>query len=81
MRVTSKQYGADNVTVTVEWAQQVGAMYDVRTSPSVLIMHTEGTSRLTVSYNIGYNLSVVTATPCGNTTAFIELKYGEMYKI
>ena len=77
--VISKEFGADNVTVTVEWAQQTGDLYfTARLSPLAPTLLTESTSRqLTLSYNIGYILTVVAVTPCGNTSAFIRLHYGE----
>ena len=81
MRVTSEEYGADNVTVTVKWTLQEGAVYTVRVSPPVPIMVT-GSIRhqLTISYNTEYNFSVEATAPCrANATAFIGLHYGELY--
>ena len=80
--VISKEFGADNVTVIVEWAQQTGDLYyTVRLSPLAPTLLTENTSRqLTLSYNIGYNLTVVAVTPCGNTTAFNRLHYNNMVR-
>lgn len=79
---TSEEYSADGVIVTVEWTQQVGALYDVTVVPVVpAIMFTGNVSRqLTLSYNTDYNFSVVAITPCGNATAFITLNYGIRYK-
>ena len=76
---TSKQFGADNVTVTVEWAEQTHTTYSVRVMPVVPIIVTGSTNcQLTISYNIKYNLSVEAIAPCGaNATAFIRLHYGE----
>ena len=76
----SEQYAAENVTVTVEWSQQVGATYSVRVLPLVPIMFNEYTSyQLTVSYNMKHNLSVVANAPCRiGTSAFITLNYGEL---
>ena len=81
LRILDERYEADNVTVTVEWAQQDGAVYTVRVSPPVPIMVTGSTSRqLTISYNTVYNLSVVAVAPCRvNATTFIRLNYGEVY--
>ena len=68
---------ADNVTVTMEWAQQVGVIYTVRISPLVPIMYNGSTSlQLVLQYNIEYNLSVVPILPCG-ANASITLNYGE----
>ena len=79
LRVTSKEYSADNVTVTVEWTQQLYATYDVTVVPLVVpIVFTGSTShKLTIPYNTEYNLTVEAAAPCGpNTTALIRLKCG-----
>ena len=83
--VISEDFGANNVTVTVEWTQHVGiTTYITRISPlaqPTLSTSTPGLSNrrlLILSYNTSYNLTVVAVTPCGNTTAYIELKYGEM---
>ena len=74
----SEVYGTNNVTVTMEWPQQLGAVYNVIVVPLVPITPvSSGVGELTVSYNVKYNLSVVAVTPCGNTTAFIGLHYGE----
>ncbi|MCG8626759.1 MAG: hypothetical protein MJE68_32755 [Proteobacteria bacterium] len=78
MQVISENYSPDNVTVTVAWIQQAGAMYDIGIVPPAPIVSTGNVnSQLTVVYNTEYNLSVVAFTPCGNTTAFITLLYGK----
>ena len=83
--IISEDFVADNVIVAVEWTQHVGiTTYITRISPlarPTLSTSTPGlrNSRLLIlSYNTIYNLTVVAVTPCGNTTAYIELKYGEM---
>ena len=75
MVVTSEEYAAENVTVTVEWPRQLGAMYNVVVVPGVPI---STLGQLTLLYNIKYNLSVVAVTPCGSTPAFIGLHYGKI---
>ena len=80
MQVISEDYSPDNVTVTVAWTQQAGAMYNIGIVPLAIapIVSTGNVnSQLTVVYNNEYNLSVVAVTPCGNTTAFITLLYGK----
>ena len=78
VQVISEDYSPDNVTVTVAWTQQAGAMYDIGIVPLAPIVSTGNVnSQLTVVYNNEYNLSVVAVTPCGNTTAFITLHYGK----
>ena len=77
LRITSKVFRADNVTVTLEWSSIFGASYIVKISPLMLVMHTGNTShQLTIPYNAEYNLTVETVAPCGNTTALMGLKYG-----
>ena len=82
--ITSEIYHADNVTLTVEWPQQVGTVY-VRILPEPLVPLVNFTSstshRLTVSYNTEYKLSVEAAVtaPCrSNVTASIRLNYGKI---
>ena len=70
---------SDDVTVTLQWPREPGAVYNVSVSPEV--SHTELTSMehniftisLTFSYDIQYNVSVVSSL-CGVTTSRI-LKY------
>jgi hypothetical protein len=73
----------DNVTVTVEWTQTAGAVYTTTIIPPAASSSTGSNSRrLTLSYNTGYNFSVlitVAATPCDPVTAaFIQLSYGKL---
>ena len=72
-------YEAENVTVTVEWIQQVGVVYDARILPVAPSKSNGSTSlQLTLQYNTEYNLSVVAIIPCGtNATASITLNYSE----
>ena len=85
MNISKQQYDADNITVTVEWAQQEqGALYSAEVSPFVPITNYTETTRyqLTIPYNEAYNFSVVATSPCRpNVTAFeyIILHYGEIY--
>ena len=85
LRVISEEYGVENVTVTLEWAQQVGVTYTgkiIRLSPLAPTLSAGSNSQqLILSYNIEYNLSVVAVIPCGNATAFIRLDYGEVYNV
>ena len=85
LNISEQHYDADNVTVTVEWAQQEpGTLYSIKVSPFVPITHYTETTRyqLTIPYNEAYNFSVVATSPCRpNVTAFeyITLHYGEVY--
>ena len=75
-------YGADSVTVIVEWiqAELPHVMYYTAVSPSVPVVFNGNTSRrLTIPYNIKYNFSIEATTPCRpNATTFITLNYGEV---
>ena len=82
LNISNPHYGAENVTVTVEWTQLTGVTYTVKVSPSVPTVNPIETTRyqLTIPYNKTYNFSVVAATPCRpNATNFIILNYGEAY--
>ena len=68
-----------NVTVTLQWLQETGEIYHVSVFPET--SHTDLTSdlmtvsiNLTLSYNIQYNISIV-SNLCGITTTKI-LNYG-----
>ncbi len=82
---TSEEYGVEDVTVTVEWTQQVQAgdliSYTVIVSPSVPIIYNGNTSlSVVLEYNVEYILSVEAAVQCeSNATAFIALNYGELF--
>ena len=80
LSISENDYETENVTVTVEWVQQMGVTYTISVSPLVPIIDTESVGhRLTIPYNTAYNLSVVAATPCrANATTIITLYYGEL---
>ena len=78
---TSEEYSAENVTVTMEWRQQLGAVYNsASVFPSAPLMFNGSSSvQLVLEYDTEYNISVVAVGPCGvNTTATITLNYGEV---
>ena len=69
---------SDDVTVTLQWPREPGAVYNVSVSPET--SHIESPSmayliNLTISYNIQYNVSIVSSL-CGVTTTRV-LKYGK----
>ena len=78
MNISEEHFEADNITITVEWAQQVGVVYATTVLPMVPLMFIGSTSlRLTIPYNTEYNFSVEAVGPCrSNTTAVIRLRYG-----
>ena len=68
--------GNNSVTVTLQWPREPGAVYHVDTIPET--PHTEFIANtikisLTISYNIQYNVSIVSSL-CGVTTTK-ALKY------
>ena len=73
----------NNVTVTLQWPREAGAIYHVNVLPET--SHTELTNtmshnlsimiNLTTSYNIRYNVSIVSSL-CGVTTTKM-LNYGK----
>ena len=72
---------SDDVTVTLQWPREAGAVYNVNVSPEV--SHIESPSvghnifiiNLAISYNIQYNVSIVSSL-CGITTTKV-LNYGK----
>jgi hypothetical protein len=70
---------SDDVTVTLQWPREPGAVYHVNTMPET--PHTERTSMshniftINISYNVQYNVSIASSL-CGITTTRI-LKYGK----
>ena len=71
---------SDDVTVTLQWPQEPGAVYHVNIIPRV--SHSELNSvtyifimNLTISYNLQYNVLIVSSL-CGVTTTKV-LNYGE----
>ena len=77
---TSEEFGADNVTVTVEWTQEEGAMYRIIIVPQEPMTFTGDSSiQLTLLYNTNYRVSVEAALPCQHQAhGHIMLFYGEL---
>ena len=73
----------NNVTVTLQWPREPGAVYRINvpllTEFTNNAMHHDSiVINLTISYNIQYNVSIVSSL-CGVTTTKI-LKYGRYKK-
>ena len=72
--------GNNSVTVTLQWPREPGAVYHINIKPE--IPHNEFITNhrnivvinLTISYNIQYNVSIISSL-CGVTTTKV-LKYG-----
>ena len=82
VHVHIEEYSVNNITVTVEWIQQIGAVYNSSIfPPAPLVFIGNSSVRLVLEYNTVYNLSVVAVNvaPCvGYTeTSFVTLNYGE----
>ena len=71
---------ADNITVTVEWGQQVGITYCARVTPLAPLIFIGTTNhQLVLEYNMEYNFTVVATAPCRpNVTTISTLTYGEV---
>ena len=76
-------FGVDDITVTLSWAEQESDMsYNVTVVPQVTMRLIPGSKRasvqLTIFYNTLYNVSIV-ATLCGHNifSTAIGLSYGE----
>ena len=70
----------DDVTVTLQWPREPGAVYHVNVSPLTeftnnAMNHDSIMINLTIAYNIQYNVSIVSSL-CGVTTTTV-LKYGK----
>jgi hypothetical protein len=76
---------SDDVIVTLQWPREAGAVYHVNVSPE--LSHIERASmshnivaiNLTISYDIQYNVSIVSSL-CDVTTTSV-LNYGKIYLI
>ena len=77
--VTSEEFGADNITVTVEWTQQEGVTYHIIVVPEIPMNFTgESSIQLILQYNINYNLSVKSVLPCQyQAHSHVQLFYSE----
>ena len=72
----------NDVTVTLQWPEEAGAVYRVSVLPAVsyteltnAMSHNTITVNLTISYHIQYNVSIVSSL-CGVTTIKV-LNYGK----
>ena len=73
---------SDDVTVTLQWPREPGAVYRVSVFPETphaeltSMEHNVFTMNLTISYNIQYNVSIVSSL-CGVSTTKV-LNFGKM---
>ena len=72
----------NDVTVTLQWPQEPGTVYHISVLPETSISHECTTNshdictiNLTISYDIRYNVNIVSSL-CGVTTTKV-LKYGK----
>ena len=76
-----EEFGANNVTVTVEWTREEIATYQIIIAPEILLTFTgESSIQLILPYNNKYNLSVKCTLPCQDqacTPSHVLLFYGE----
>ena len=79
--------GINNVTVTLQWPREPGAVYHVNISPEILhiksraiiLSHDTIMVNLTISYNVQYDVSIVSSL-C-NLTATKLLRYSKYIKL
>ena len=81
MIATSEEYRADNVTVTVEWTDEQGVLYNITIISIVPEVSIEFIGRTRVQlillYNTEYNMSVEAALLCQNKVpSHVQLFYG-----
>jgi hypothetical protein len=75
---------SDDVIITLQWPREVGAIYHVNVLPEVSYIERASLGHvfalnLTISYNIQYNVSIVSSL-CNVTTTRV-LKYGKYISI
>ena len=77
---------SNDITVTLQWPREAGAVYHVNVLPETshieltnAMSHNSIMINLTISYNIGYNVSIISRL-CGITTTKV-LKYGKLYAL
>ena len=83
VRAISEGFNRDDVEVSLEWVPDNSLhTYHVNITPQpAFSMRLKRNSfRLKVEYNVLYNVSIVTVSPCGQTVTINEiLYYGEFY--
>ena len=77
-------FRSNDVIITLQWPREAGAVYRVETIPEApytefVANTTIAVINLTISYNIQYNVSIVSSL-CGITTTKV-LKYGRYEEI
>ena len=80
VRAISERFNKDDVEISLEWVPNNSFhTYHVNVTPQpVFNMKLKRNSiRLKVEYNILYNVSIVTVSPCGQTLTINEIYYGE----
>ena len=80
-----EHYGADNVTVILEWTKQQHISYNITIMPNAVVQESSENTRLraqlTVAYNIMYSVKFE-ATLCGqNVTEDFEFLHGEHFYV
>jgi hypothetical protein len=83
VRVISERFNRDDVEVSLEWVPE-NSLYtyhvDVTPQPAFRMNLRRNSIRLEIEYNILYNVSIVKASPCGQTVTVSEiLYYGECH--
>ena len=85
VRAISECFNRDNVEVTLEWIPDslLHTYHDIvndTPQPAFSVKLKRNSIGLKVEYNVLYNVSIVTVSPCGQTLTINEtLYYGEFY--
>ena len=78
MREQAAEFEKEDVTVILEW-DELNSLHSVKVSvtPETQVNISSSTARLTMAYNIMYNVSVVVSHPCeqNSVTIFTEAYY------
>ena len=85
VRTISEDFNRDNVEVSLEWVPDNSLHtyhVNVTPQPAFSMKLKRNSICLKIEYNVLYNMSIVTVSPCGQTLTINEtLYYGEFYNI
>ena len=83
VRTISEDFNRDDVEVSLEWVPDSSLHtyhVNITPQPAFSMKLKRNSIRLKVEYNVLYNVSIVTVSPCGQTVTINEISYyGEFY--
>jgi hypothetical protein len=78
VREQASEFEKEDIAVILEW-DELNPLYSVNVSitPEAQVTISSSTARLTMAYNVTYNVSVMVSHPCGqnSVTVFAEIYY------